>query len=108
MKTEMISSDCRFIDFLQGVRGRSPDEILRLAEEEATRAERLSLRFRGGPVGARCGEDYAERLKQLIDYLRFSIKPRKPTADPAWFASLSSAESSRENVSRPAPVKIIS
>ncbi|MEJ5357808.1 MAG: hypothetical protein WHT06_03975 [Desulfobacterales bacterium] len=87
----MISSDCRFVDFLRWANGRSAEEILRLAEEEATRAERLSLRSRGGSVGERCGEDYAERLKQLIDYLRFSIKPRRPIADPGWLSSLNSA-----------------
>ncbi len=108
MKTHMISSDCRFVEFLQEMSGRSLDEILRLAEEEATRAERLSLRSRGGLLGARCGEDYAERLKQLIDYLRFSIKPRKPIADPTWLASLSLAEGLRGNVFRPAPAKTVS
>lgn len=100
MKKEMISSDCRFVDFLRMVSGRSREEILRLAEEEATRAERLSLRSRGGPVGERCGEDYAERLKQLIDYLRFTIQPRKPIADPAWLSSLHPAASSPKRSSR--------
>ncbi len=96
MKRIMISPECRYAEFLQKIRDKTPDEILEIAEREATLAERM--RWRHGRLDSRaehCGQDYAERLKQLIDYLRFSAKPRKPIADSAWLASVLGSSSPR-------------
>ena len=73
----MISRDCRFSEFVGAVRGKDYFDIIQLAEREATSAERLFLRVRTDePRKTRCGKDYAERIKRLIDHMRFEVKPR--------------------------------
>ncbi len=72
----MISSDCRFSEFMGALKGKDYYEIIQMAEREATAAERLFLRVRATePRTTRCGKDYAERIKHLIDYLRYEVKP---------------------------------
>jgi hypothetical protein len=73
----MISSECRFSEFIGALKGKDYYEVIQLAEREATAAERIFLRVRGGGAQAKlCGKDYAERIKHLIDYLRYEVKPR--------------------------------
>jgi hypothetical protein len=74
----MISKDCKFSDFVSAVQDKSYYELLRLADREATEAERLFLRSKTDPATRqRCGREYAERIKHLIDYMRFEVKPRR-------------------------------
>jgi hypothetical protein len=73
----MISKECRFSEFVGAVRGKDYFEVIRLADQEATAAERLLLRERKGrSQDSGCDRDYARRIKQLIDYLRFEVRPR--------------------------------
>jgi len=80
----MISKECKFSEFMVAVRDKDYFDVIQLAEQEATDAERLFLRVRADePQKTRCGEDYAERIKQLIDYMRYEVKPRIRTAGDA-------------------------
>ncbi len=73
----MISRECRFSEFVGAVRDKDYFEVIQLAEREATAAERLLLRVRTDEHHqARCGRDYARRIKRLIDYMRYEVKPR--------------------------------
>jgi hypothetical protein len=73
----MISKECNFSEFMGAVRGKEFFEVIHLADLEATAAERLLLRVRVGEAGGSlCGIDYARQIKQLIDYMRFEVKPR--------------------------------
>jgi len=86
----MISKECHFSEFVGAVRGKDYYEVIHLAELEATAAERLFLRVRTNePCKQRCGKDYARRIKLLIDYLRYEVKPRaKFTRDSEVFSTL--------------------
>jgi hypothetical protein len=86
----MISRECHFSEFVGAVRGKDYYEVMQLAELEATAAERLFLRVRTDePCKQRCGKDYARRIKLLIDYLRYEVKPRAKFArDDDLFSKL--------------------
>lgn len=86
----MISKECRFSDFVGAVRNKNYFEILHLADQEATAAERLFLRSRiDTTTRQRCGRDYADRIKQLIDYMRYEVKPHARSArDAEVFAAV--------------------
>jgi hypothetical protein len=74
----MISKDCNFSEFMGAVRDKDFFEVIRLADLEATAAERLLLRVRTDETRkSLCGKDYARRIKQFIDYMRFEVKPRR-------------------------------
>jgi hypothetical protein len=96
----MISKDCKFADFVGAVRSKNYFEILEIADQEATDAERIFLRSRSGKAaGTRCGKEYAERIKQFIDYLRFEVKPRaRSVQDAAIFAAIAPDRRSRRGV----------
>jgi hypothetical protein len=80
----MISKECRFSDFVGALRDKDFFEILHLADQEATAAERLFLRPRVDPATRqRCGKEYAERIKRLIYYMRYEVKPRATFARDA-------------------------
>jgi hypothetical protein len=85
----MISQECKFSDFVGAVRNKNYFEIIHLADQEATAAERLFLRPRIDSVTRqRCGREYAERIKQFIDYMRYEVKPRgKSAGDAEIFAT---------------------
>jgi hypothetical protein len=73
----VISRECRFLDFIGAVRNKGYFEILDMANREATEAERIMLRRRVDErIRQRCGKEYAERIKQLISYMRYEVKPR--------------------------------
>jgi hypothetical protein len=96
----MISKECKLSDFVGAVRDKDYYEILHLADQEATEAERLFLRPKTdkGPRQC-CGREYAERIKQLIDYMRYEIKPRATSArDAEIFAALSPERHPRRGV----------
>ena len=80
----MISKECKFSDFVGAVQNKNYFEILHLADQEATAAERLFLRSRIDTITRqRCGRDYAVRIKQLIDYMRYEVKPHARSAGDA-------------------------
>jgi hypothetical protein len=84
----MISKECKLPEFVGAVRNKDYYEILHLADIEATEAERLFLRSRTDK-GTRqcCGREYADRIKQLIDYMRYEVKPRAKSARDAEILS---------------------
>jgi hypothetical protein len=62
---------------MAALRDKEYFDVIQLAEREATEAERLFLRVREEePRKTRCGKDYAQRIKQFIDYMRYEVKPR--------------------------------
>lgn len=72
----MISSECSFRDFMEEIKDLDPLEIVNLANQEATEAERMMLRraVDNHPKGT-CGRRYAESLKGLIYYVRYGVRP---------------------------------
>lgn len=80
----MISKECEFSEFISAVRDKDYFDVIDLAEREATAAERFFLRVRSAePRKTRCGKDYAQRIKLLIDYMRYDVKPRARFAPDA-------------------------
>jgi hypothetical protein len=73
----MISTDCRIADFLGAIRDKDYYEAVRLADLEATAAERLVLRSKADRVPLRCGREYAQTIKHLITYMRYGVLPPK-------------------------------
>ena len=96
----MISKECKFLDFVGAVRNKNYFEILHLADQEATAAERLFLQPRVDKASRqRCGRDYAERIKQFIDYMRYEVKPRgKSAGDAEIFAAFNPEQRPRRGV----------
>lgn len=73
----MISDRCDFNDFVLETKGRNYQEIIYLAEQEATEAERR-LYHAGSTHQAKslCEQDYAQCLKGFITFMRYGIKPK--------------------------------
>jgi hypothetical protein len=96
----MISKECKFSDFVGAVQNKNYFEILHLADQEATAAERLFLQPRNDTITRqRCGRDYAERIKQLIDYMRYEVRPRgKRAGDAEIFATFNPEQRPRRGV----------
>lgn len=81
----MISTNCEIADFLQATEGKDIQEIIELADREATEAERCL--YRSGAAAELkngCGRQYAQCLKDLIFFMRYGIKPAG--LDPAHLA----------------------
>jgi hypothetical protein len=75
----MISENCSLEEFVETVKGRETWEVLSQAIDEATRADRMFMRSHQHTGKALlCGQTYARQLKQLINYLRYTVKPRRP------------------------------
>jgi hypothetical protein len=96
----MISKQCRIADFVGAVRNKDYFEIIDLANREATEAERLRWRMKvDEATRQRCGREYAEQIKQLIDYMRYEARPRpKFTQDVRMLASLDTARRPRRGL----------
>jgi hypothetical protein len=76
---QMISDNCSIEEFVETVKSRDTWEVLSLAIDEATRADRMFIQAHKGSVEALlCGQTYSRQLKQLINYLRYAVKPRRP------------------------------
>lgn len=74
----MISDNCSIDEFVAAVKHRDAWEALTLAIDEVTAAERRSYRNQQyGDCEVCCSQDYSVQLKELIDYLRFAIKPKR-------------------------------
>ena len=86
----MISDLCRMRDFIDATRDKDLQEVIYLADREATEAERLY--YRGDVADARrasCGRRYARRLKHLITFMRYGIRPSEVSReDLALFAGV--------------------
>ena len=73
----MISKDCSLSDFAGALRDKDYFEVIRLADIEATEAERIGLKPRiDAARRRRCGKEYAELLKHFIAYVRYGVVPR--------------------------------
>lgn len=74
----MISDRCDFDDFMQRANGCGYNEIIVMADREATEAERRRYLARCSEEEKQlCGREYAECLKGFIAYLRYGIKPTR-------------------------------
>jgi hypothetical protein len=74
----MISTNCDFSHFVAAIKGKPYDDIIYLADQEATAAERLL--FRNNVADAerqRCGRRYAAILKKFIAYMRSNVRPQQ-------------------------------
>ena len=72
----MISDRCDFNEFILQVEGRDYQEIIYLADREATEAERRFYHHNTpDQEKALCGQDYARCLKELITFMRYGITP---------------------------------
>jgi hypothetical protein len=59
-------------------------EIIYLAEQEATKAERFALRYKSSPKEKqKCGKKYSAILKDYIQYLKYTTKFKLPE-DPEY------------------------
>jgi DNA-binding HxlR family transcriptional regulator len=77
----MISEDCSIEEFVETVKGKETWEVLSLAIDEATRSDRMSFRMHQRTGKALlCCQTYSGQLKQLINYLRYTVKPQRPTS----------------------------
>jgi len=75
----MISENCSLEEFVETVKGKEPWEVIMLAVEEATGAERMFYRSkRDSESQLNCGIEYSRHLKRLINYFRFTVKPHRP------------------------------
>jgi hypothetical protein len=72
----MISNSCRLRDFIDATREKDLQEVIYLADREATEAERLYYRADVDDARrAACGRRYARRLKHLITFMRYGLRP---------------------------------
>lgn len=61
--------------FLAAAEGKSYDDLILMAESQATAAERRRLRLRHAP-GAGENQGDAVQLKAFIRFMRYGVKPR--------------------------------
>jgi hypothetical protein len=75
----MISENCSIEEFVETVKSRETWEVLSLAIDEALSADRMCMGTHPCTETERhCGKIYSTHLKQLINYLRFAVNPRRP------------------------------
>ena len=74
----MISENCSISEFVESVKGKETWEVITLAVDEATRADRMIFRA-CRCSGNRCYTEghYSRHLKRLIDYLRYTVTPKR-------------------------------
>ncbi len=73
----MISTDCDFSHFVAAIKDKPYDDIIYLADQEATAAERLLFRNNvANDERRKCGQRYATILKRLIAYMRSNVRPQ--------------------------------
>jgi hypothetical protein len=78
----MISDDCRLREFIDATREKDLQEVIFLADREATAAERLFFRTHVDDARrAACGRRYARRLKHLITFMRYGMRPSDVTRE---------------------------
>jgi hypothetical protein len=76
----VISSNGDINEFLEEIGDKEFYDIIVMANKEATEVERIALHS-GDITGGKnnCGKDYANNLKELIFFLRYTVKPKKLT-----------------------------
>ncbi|MCU0586190.1 MAG: hypothetical protein MUC46_09010 [Desulfobacterales bacterium] len=96
----MISNDCNLADLAGALRNKDYYEVIRLADREATEAERIGLKGRVDAARRRrCGKEYAELLKHFIAYVRYGVVPRGLSPrDLEIFQSLTPADRPRPRI----------
>jgi hypothetical protein len=73
----MISTNCDFSHFVAAIKDKPYDDIIYLADLEATAAERLLFRNDvANDERRKCGQRYATILKRLIAYMRSNVRPQ--------------------------------
>ncbi|MBT8339541.1 MAG: hypothetical protein KJP07_05965 [Desulfatitalea sp.] len=72
----MISENCTIEEFVKAVKGKDSYEVINLAVQEATEADRMALKI-WKDVKNENIQNYSSQLKQLINYHRYMIKPRR-------------------------------
>jgi hypothetical protein len=70
----MISSDYSFRHFVESMSGKNHQEIICLAEKEATEAWRSSYRKQNGSGEWLRSKSYQDRLIGLIDFMRHGVR----------------------------------
>lgn len=74
----MISVNCDFSHFVAAIKDKPYNDIIYLADQEATAAERLLLRNDvDNDARKKCGQRYASILKEFISYMRSNVRPQK-------------------------------
>lgn len=71
----MISSSFEFHEFVEAVKGKDFQDIIFVAEKEATEAWRSTYRSAVSEENAQKSQQYQKRLIGLIDYIRNGIRP---------------------------------
>jgi len=72
----MISSTYSMPEFIEAVSNKGYQDIIYMAEREATEAERMTYRPRVSSEAKKMGcEAYARNLKHFLFYLRYHVKP---------------------------------
>ncbi|MGD9313718.1 MAG: hypothetical protein PVI96_12425 [Desulfobacterales bacterium] len=96
----MISNNCDFTHFVAAIKDKSYHDIIYLADQEATAAERLLFRNAADDdERVRCGQRYATILKNLIAYMRSNVRPQKATDEyQELFALVLDSVNSKEKV----------
>jgi hypothetical protein len=69
----MISRGYSFKEFAEAMQGKNPQEIIYLAEKEATEAWRAAYRHRQGSEDWFRSKSYQDRLIGLIDFMRHGV-----------------------------------
>jgi hypothetical protein len=71
----MISKKYSIEEFVNAVKGKDSQEVISLAVEEATKADRKVMKTRKQGKTEKL-QVYSRQLKQLINYHRYVMKPR--------------------------------
>jgi hypothetical protein len=71
----MISKKFSIEEFVVAVKGKDSQEVIALAVEEATKADRKLMKSREQGKTEKL-QAYSRQLKRLINYHRFVVKPR--------------------------------
>jgi hypothetical protein len=74
----MISKKFHIEEFVEAVKGKDSQEVIALAVDEATRADRKVMKTRKQGKTEKL-QTYSRQLKRLINYHRYVMKPRHRT-----------------------------
>ena len=75
----MISTDCDFNTFIEAIKDKDDMEIIYLAEQEASTAERFAFRSKSNPKEKqKYSKKYSAILKDYIQYLKYTTKFKLP------------------------------
>ncbi|MGD8990250.1 MAG: hypothetical protein PVI00_02220 [Desulfobacterales bacterium] len=95
----MISNNCDFSHFVAAIKDKPYEDIIYLADQEATAAERFLFRHNvASDERKKCGQRYAAILKKLIAYMRSNVRPQNnPDEYAELFALVLESVNSNEN-----------